>query len=152
MLSANITRSSGLLPCTSRVFQGNLFQTSLLFSPNRKRGTNRVLSVMEASAAPEAQHISANNDDVLLQYIILRRDLWAELGWPLGSVVAQGCHAATAALWLSRESPNTQQYCGLENLDHMHKVRAASHSFALEHQVLPLAMLKLSMLYVCSAS
>lgn len=60
--------------------------------------------------------------DPLLQYVVLRRDLWGELGWPLGSVVAQGCHAATAALWLSRDAPDTQAYCAPENLDHMHKV------------------------------
>ncbi|KAL4448558.1 hypothetical protein ABPG75_005777 [Micractinium tetrahymenae] len=60
--------------------------------------------------------------DPLLQYVVLRRDLWAELDWPLGSVVAQGCHAATAALWESRESATTQEYCAPENIDHMHKV------------------------------
>ena len=83
-----------------------------------------VCSAMEASAAPEtAASAAPNTEDVVLQYIILRRDLWTELGWPLGSVVAQGCHAATSALWLSRDSPVTQQYCSPERLDHMHKVR-----------------------------
>ena len=65
-----------------------------------------------------------SSEDTLLQYIVLRRDLWTELDWPLGSVVAQGCHAATAALWLSRAEAATQQYCAPENLDHMHKVGA----------------------------
>ena len=27
--------------------------------------------------------------DPIVQYVILRRDLWTELGWPLGSIVAQ---------------------------------------------------------------
>ena len=31
----------------------------------------------------------ARSEDVLLQYVVLRRDLWSELSWPLGSVVAQ---------------------------------------------------------------
>ncbi|EFN56316.1 hypothetical protein CHLNCDRAFT_14905, partial [Chlorella variabilis] len=57
----------------------------------------------------------------LLQYVVLRRDLWTELDWPLGSLVAQGCHAATAALWMTREAATTQQYCAPENIDHMHK-------------------------------
>ena len=57
-----------------------------------------------------------------MQYVVLRRDLWADLGWPLGSVVAQACHAATAALWLSREEPATASYCAAESIDHMHKV------------------------------
>ena len=60
-----------------------------------------------------------------MQYVVLRRDLWAVLGWPLGSVVAQACHAATAALWLSREEPATSSYCAAESIDHMHKVPLA---------------------------
>ncbi|KAK9831398.1 hypothetical protein WJX81_001157 [Elliptochloris bilobata] len=60
--------------------------------------------------------------DPLVQYVVLRRDLWSELGWPLGSVVAQACHAATAALWLSREQPETATYCAADFIDHMHKV------------------------------
>ena len=60
-----------------------------------------------------------------MQYVVLRRDLWADLGWPLGSVVAQACHAATAALWLSREEPATFRYCAAESIDHMHKVPIA---------------------------
>ena len=62
-------------------------------------------------------------EDTLLQYVVLRRDLWAELEWPLGSVVAQGCHAATAALWQSRDAAATQEYCAPQNIDHMHKAR-----------------------------
>lgn len=62
-------------------------------------------------------------DDSLVQYVVLRRDLWVELGWPLGSIVAQACHAATAALWLSREQPEAAAYCAPEKLDYMHKVR-----------------------------
>ncbi|GAB4817114.1 hypothetical protein N2152v2_004160 [Parachlorella kessleri] len=75
-----------------------------------------------AAASARENHDSNGGEDVVLQYVVLRRDLWGELGWPLGSVVAQGCHASTAALWLSRESPATQQYCSPGNLDHMHKV------------------------------
>jgi len=60
----------------------------------------------------------------LVQYVVLRRDLWAELGWPLGSVVAQACHASTAALWLSREQAEAAAYCAPGNLDHMHKAGA----------------------------
>jgi hypothetical protein len=59
--------------------------------------------------------------DVLIQYVVLRSDLWKDLGWPLGSLVAQACHASTAALWQSRECPSSQEYCSNGNLDHMHK-------------------------------
>mmetsp|Transcript_15370 Transcript_15370/g.39038 ORF Transcript_15370/g.39038 Transcript_15370/m.39038 type:complete len:147 (-) Transcript_15370:1204-1644(-) len=72
-----------------------------------------------------------STSDVLLQYVVLRRDLWQPKkaaegepepwAWPLGAVVAQGCHASTAALWLSRDDASTQSYCSDSNLDHMHK-------------------------------
>ena len=75
-------------------------------------------AVAAAGAAPPPE-------DTLLQYVVLRRDLWAELEWPLGSVVAQGCHAATAALWLSREEAATQEYCAPQNIDHMHKASSS---------------------------
>ena len=54
----------------------------------------------------------------LVQYICVRKDLPASFG--AGALLAQGCHAATAAVWLSRESAATQAYCGA--LDAMHKV------------------------------
>uniref|UniRef100_A0A0D9W933 peptidyl-tRNA hydrolase n=1 Tax=Leersia perrieri TaxID=77586 RepID=A0A0D9W933_9ORYZ len=58
-------------------------------------------------------------EDVVVQYVVLRRDL-AD-AWPLGSVVAQGCHAAVAAVWAHRDHPDTAAYCGPDNLDRMHK-------------------------------
>lgn len=57
-------------------------------------------------------------------YIVLRRDLWQEQQWPLGSIVSQGCHAATAALWDARDAPSTQAYCATDNIDSMRKVGA----------------------------
>ena len=54
--------------------------------------------------------------DVLVQYVVLRRDL-AD-AWPLGSVVAQGCHAA---VWAHRDHPDIAAYCAPGNLDSMHK-------------------------------
>ena len=77
----------------------------------------------------------------LVQYLVLRRDLWrlgngsnAEngavgtpsnpLGWPLGPLVAQGAHAATAALTqaLSSGSEHARRYCSAENVGSMRKV------------------------------
>jgi peptidyl-tRNA hydrolase len=60
----------------------------------------------------------------LVQYVVLRRDLWRELGWPLGPVVAQGAHAATAALSQALRSNNehAHRYCSPENVAHMRKV------------------------------
>jgi peptidyl-tRNA hydrolase len=59
---------------------------------------------------------------MLVQYIVLRKDLRSELQWPLGSLVAQACHASVAAVWLHREEASVAAYCSPEALDSMHKV------------------------------
>lgn len=56
----------------------------------------------------------------IVQYVVLRGDLAKTLGWPLGAVVAQGCHACTAAIHLFYNDADTQAY--LADLDNMHKV------------------------------
>ncbi|KAJ0984188.1 hypothetical protein J5N97_002544 [Dioscorea zingiberensis] len=58
--------------------------------------------------------------EVVVQYVVLRRDLIDS--WPMGSVVAQGCHAAVAAVWTHRDHPDTAAYCSDDNLNSMHKV------------------------------
>lgn len=70
---------------------------------------------------------SSNNDDVLIQYVVLRRDLIDT--WPLGSVVTQGCHASVSAIWSSKDDPHTLQYCSPQNIDYMHKVLHSLHYF-----------------------
>ncbi|KAK9915245.1 hypothetical protein WJX75_006612 [Coccomyxa subellipsoidea] len=77
-----------------------------------------------SSLNPEATYGKFNTLEleVLVQYVVLRSDLWKSLDWPLGSIVAQACHAATAALWLSRTEEPTLAYCSDSSLDHMHKV------------------------------
>ncbi|XP_068928089.1 putative peptidyl-tRNA hydrolase PTRHD1 [Petaurus breviceps papuanus] len=57
----------------------------------------------------------------LVQYLVLRGDLArAPFSWPLGALVAQGCHAAIAALHVHRDHPNTEAY--LQDLGSMRKV------------------------------
>ncbi|NXS31716.1 PTRD1 hydrolase, partial [Pomatostomus ruficeps] len=47
----------------------------------------------------------------LVQYVVLRGDLARPpRSWPLGAVVAQGCHAALAAAHEYREHPDTGAY------------------------------------------
>ena len=75
-------------------------------------------SPMDCSAATATPLPS--NDDVVVQYVVLRRDLIDT--WPLGSVVTQGCHASVAAIWSHKDDPHTLDYCGPNNLDSMHKV------------------------------
>ena len=79
---------------------------------------------MNAAAAPDAAAAAGEEGakeavDVLVQYVVLRRDL-AD-AWPLGSIVAQGCHAAVAAVWAHRDHPDTAAYCAPDNLHRMHK-------------------------------
>ncbi|KAJ2398498.1 hypothetical protein GGI23_003200 [Coemansia sp. RSA 2559] len=53
-------------------------------------------------------------------FIVIRKDLIRTLNWPLGSVVAQGCHATAAALWKHQDDERVKQY--MSDLDTMHKV------------------------------
>ena len=56
----------------------------------------------------------------LVQYIALRGDLLRAQKWPIGAMVAQGCHASTAVMHMYRDHSNVLQY--MSDTDHMHKV------------------------------
>ena len=56
----------------------------------------------------------------LVQYIALRGDLLRTHLWPVGAMVAQGCHASTAVIHTHRDDSHVMQY--LSDLDRMHKV------------------------------
>ncbi|PXF39580.1 putative peptidyl-tRNA hydrolase PTRHD1 [Gracilariopsis chorda] len=74
----------------------------------------------------------------LVQYVVLRRDLLNQ--WPLGSVIAQGVHASVAAIWQSRTTPATLQYCSDSQLASMRTVvLQADHEPALRHLAAQLA-------------
>mmetsp|Transcript_21027 Transcript_21027/g.31354 ORF Transcript_21027/g.31354 Transcript_21027/m.31354 type:complete len:129 (+) Transcript_21027:817-1203(+) len=65
---------------------------------------------------------ASSNDaksDTVVQYVVVRRDLLKK-GWGTGPLMAQACHASTAALWLSRNTKWTASYTN--DLDNMHKV------------------------------
>lgn len=86
---------------------------------------NQTANRCAASATTEGS--MSQNQDPLIQYVALRSDLWKEKKWPLGSIIAQGCHAATAAMWISKDSEQTLEYCCPKNLDHMRKVCLLPH-------------------------
>ncbi|XP_076873468.1 putative peptidyl-tRNA hydrolase PTRHD1 [Brachyhypopomus gauderio] len=67
-------------------------------------------------AAPSGSGVSRR----LVQYVVVRSDLIHSLSWPLGAVITQACHAATAVIHLHYADPDTQEY--LAELDSMHKV------------------------------
>ncbi|KAL5782893.1 hypothetical protein ACOSP7_007922 [Xanthoceras sorbifolium] len=94
----------------------------------RPRSSSMSSDSFSAVAAAAADAVSSENDDaektsdndVLVQYVVLRRDLIDT--WPLGSVVTQGCHASVSAIWSHKDDPHTSQYCSPRNIDSMHKV------------------------------
>ncbi|KAJ8904900.1 hypothetical protein NDN08_001414 [Rhodosorus marinus] len=51
------------------------------------------------------------DEEPMLQYVLVRRDLMTDMQWPLGSVITQGVHAAVGALWTYREDEDTKKYC-----------------------------------------
>ena len=56
----------------------------------------------------------------IVQYILVRADLCKTLGWPVGALVAQACHASTAVVHMFYNHEDTQKY--LADLDNMHKI------------------------------
>ncbi|KAF7463715.1 Hypothetical predicted protein [Marmota monax] len=79
------------------------------------RGTGLAAQVVRKMASSGAE------PQILVQYLVLRKDLsQAPFSWPAGALVAQACHAATAALHLHRDHPHTTAY--LRELGRMRKV------------------------------
>eukprot|EP01064_Diplonema_japonicum_P010797 TRINITY_DN18030_c1_g7_i1.p2 TRINITY_DN18030_c1_g7~~TRINITY_DN18030_c1_g7_i1.p2 ORF type:complete len:147 (+),score=32.41 TRINITY_DN18030_c1_g7_i1:47-442(+) len=58
----------------------------------------------------------------IIQYIIVREDLARDLHWAAGAVVAQCCHASTAAIWENADDDLTKEYLHPDNINRMHKV------------------------------
>ncbi|KAJ0178401.1 hypothetical protein K1T71_006224 [Dendrolimus kikuchii] len=66
----------------------------------------------------------------IVQYVLLRSDLYKELGWSIGALVAQACHASTAVLHLYK---NTMKY--LNDFDNMHKVVLDIPKNSIDHKL-----------------
>lgn len=56
----------------------------------------------------------------IIQYVIVNKEIISKLGWPLGAVIAQCCHATTAVGHLYKDDPEVKTYFG--DVDNMHKV------------------------------
>ena len=63
----------------------------------------------------------ASADDPLVQYVVLRRDLQETEGWPLGALVAQGSHAAVAAVAENWDTPACRAYLAPDAIKRMTK-------------------------------
>ena len=57
---------------------------------------------------------------LVVQYVIVRGDLLSQLGWSVGALIAQACHACTAVTHLYRDDDHMKIY--LSDLDNMRKV------------------------------
>lgn len=65
--------------------------------------------------------MAAEPADPIFQYVVLRRDLQEKVGWPLGSLVAQGCHASVAAIAQHLDDADVRAYIAADALAGMHK-------------------------------
>jgi peptidyl-tRNA hydrolase len=84
-------------------------------------GQNAAAPSNEQQQAQQQQQQQPN--DPIVQWVVLRRDLWGGAsGWPLGPIVAQACHASAAALFAHLDDPDTQAYVAPNAIDGMHKV------------------------------
>lgn len=72
-------------------------------------------------AAPSATDASTKpKTGALTMQIILRRDLLEVEKWPVGPLIAQGSHAATALMYLFKEHQAMKDY--VADWKHMRKV------------------------------
>ena len=78
--------------------------------------------VAPAEASSSDTTRSAVDDDGLVQFVVVRRDLLKTMEWPVGSVMSQACHACLAVTWENKDDPDVIAYLAPENIDSMHKV------------------------------
>lgn len=64
--------------------------------------------------------IMATPINVIVQYILLRRDLKKMKNYNDGAIIAQACHASSAILYKTIDDNLTKSY--LNDLDRMHKI------------------------------
>ena len=92
-----------------RVQQKQLLSEAYQLPPTRQRRFS-ALQMQLAAAATAAKDGAAGApavsqaEDTVVQYVVLRRDLWSDMGWPLGSIIAQACglseHISGSPAWI----------------------------------------------------
>ena len=99
--------------------------SSRRFSSSSSRSSSKVGSRATPSTTMSAS-MEGNDDkttnDPLTQYVVVRRDLWRDKGWSIGSICVQVAHASVAAIADFPEREETKQYVSLKNLKSMTKV------------------------------
>lgn len=130
-MACAITSSRLLVPSSGSnlAFASTRIRATQVSLWNRISGLRSGSMSQPTSASPaDSNSLPSQNEtsqpeiaDVLVQYVVLRRDLIDT--WPLGSVVTQGCHASVSAIWSNKDDPHTVDYCSPAKIDSMHKVR-----------------------------
>ncbi len=94
-------------------------------------GAGNLVDVSEPAAGPEVAAAEpatssvaedSGEADPVVQFVVVRRDLLKTLEWPVGSVIAQACHACLAVTWEHRDDADVQRYLAAGSIDSMHKV------------------------------
>ena len=98
---------------------GQIFPSGVGEERRRRRRRRRKMS--DATTA-QATFGDSETNNRLTQYIVLRRDLWREKSWPLGSICAQVAHASVAALETFKDHEDTKTYVSAKRLQSMTKV------------------------------
>ena len=65
-------------------------------------------------------HMATSDNNPLIQYILLRRDMKKMKNYNDGAIIAQACHASTAILFKTMNDELTKLY--FNDLDRMHKI------------------------------
>ncbi|KJP86951.1 hypothetical protein AK88_03350 [Plasmodium fragile] len=60
-------------------------------------------------------------ENPIVQYILVNKEI-LDKKWPLGSVIAQACHACVAVIAENQEDQVVKEYLCAEKINNMHKV------------------------------
>ncbi|CDU15934.1 hypothetical protein, variant [Plasmodium yoelii 17X] len=60
-------------------------------------------------------------EDPIVQYILVNKEI-LDKRWPLGSIIAQGCHACVAVIAENMDDAIVKEYLSPEKINAMHKV------------------------------
>ncbi|KAJ8602500.1 hypothetical protein CTAYLR_001252 [Chrysophaeum taylorii] len=72
------------------------------------RSVGRTMSTSSSSSPSSSSETQVEVKELPRQWVVLRKDLASM--WPMGSVVAQACHASVAALFATMDDPLTAEY------------------------------------------
>ncbi|CRH01030.1 peptidyl-tRNA hydrolase PTRHD1, putative [Plasmodium relictum] len=60
-------------------------------------------------------------ENTIVQYILINKEI-LDKKWPLGSIIAQACHACVAVIAENINDNIVKEYVSSENINNMHKV------------------------------